>query len=38
MEQFLVDSVETLEKRLAEVRQAQQQFATYTQQQVDAIF
>ena len=34
----LVDSVETLEAKIAEVRAAQKIFATYTQEQVDAIF
>ncbi len=34
----VVDSLETLEARLAEVRQAQQRYATYTQEQVDRIF
>ena len=34
----IVDSVETLEIRLAEIRKAQEQYATYTQEQVDAIF
>lgn len=38
MEQYLVDSVEALEKKLAEVREAQKKFATYSQEQVDAIF
>ncbi|MCH5185828.1 MAG: bifunctional acetaldehyde-CoA/alcohol dehydrogenase [Oscillospiraceae bacterium] len=38
MGNYLVDSVETLEKRLAEVREAQRKFATYTQDRVDAIF
>ncbi len=38
MEKYLVDSVETLEKKLAEIREAQKKFATYTQEQVDAIF
>ncbi len=33
-----VNSVETLEALLARVREAQRQFATYTQEQVDAIF
>ena len=35
---LLVDSVEALEKKIAAVRQAQQKFAAYSQQQVDAIF
>ncbi len=34
----IVDSVETLEKTLKELRQAQKIYATYTQEQVDAIF
>lgn len=34
----LVDGVPALERKLAQVRQAQEQFATYTQQQVDRIF
>ncbi len=34
----LVDSVEALEARLAEIRQAQAIFAEYTQEQVDKIF
>ena len=34
----IVDSVEKLEKRLAEVRAAQQEYAKFTQEQVDAIF
>ena len=34
----IVDSVESFEKALAGVRKAQQQFATYTQEQVDRIF
>lgn len=34
----IVDSVETLEKALKELRQAQKIYATYTQEQVDAIF
>jgi len=35
---IVVDSVETLEAKIAEVRAAQQIFATYTQEQVDKIF
>ena len=31
----VVDSVESFEKALAQVRKAQQQFAAYTQEQVD---
>ena len=34
----IVDSVETLEARLAKIRAAQQKFATYSQEQVDKIF
>ncbi len=34
----IVDSVEKLEEALARVRAAQRKFATYTQEQVDAIF
>ena len=34
----IVDSVESFEKRLASVREAQKIFATYTQEQVDKIF
>ena len=34
----IVDSVETLEAAIARVRAAQRKFATYTQEQVDAIF
>ena len=34
----IVNSVETLRMRIAEVRAAQEKFATYTQEQVDAIF
>ncbi|MGN1126864.1 MAG: bifunctional acetaldehyde-CoA/alcohol dehydrogenase, partial [Ruminococcus sp.] len=34
----MVDSVEALEAKLAEVREAQKKFSTYTQEQVDAIF
>lgn len=37
-QQTLVDGVPALEQRLAQVRRAQAQFATYTQQQVDEIF
>ena len=35
---LLVDSVESLEKKIAAVRKAQQKFATFSQEQVDAIF
>ncbi len=34
----IVDSVESFEKRLAQVREAQKRFAAYTQEQVDYIF
>ncbi len=34
----IVDSVEALEKRISEVREAQRIFATYSQEQVDKIF
>ena len=34
----IVDSVEALETRLAQVRAAQEKFATFTQEQVDEIF
>lgn len=34
----LVDSVEKLEEKIAEVRQAQKEFSQYTQEQVDKIF
>ena len=34
----IVDSVEKLEEAIARTRQAQQKFATYTQEQVDKIF
>ena len=34
----IVDSIETLEQKLAEVRKAQAIFSTYTQEQVDAMF
>jgi acetaldehyde dehydrogenase/alcohol dehydrogenase len=37
-EKYLVDSVETLEKKIGEVRKAQEKFGEYTQEQVDAIF
>ncbi len=36
--QFIVDSVEALEERIAKVREAQRLFATYSQEQVDRIF
>ena len=35
---ILVDSVEALEAKIAEVKAAQEIFATYTQEQVDKIF
>ncbi len=38
MEKYLVDSVEMLEKKLAQVKEAQRKFASYTQEQVDKIF
>ncbi len=34
----IVDSLEALEQTIAQVREAQRRFATYTQEQVDAIF
>lgn len=37
-ENRIVDSVEALEAKLQEIRKAQTQFSTYSQQQVDAIF
>ena len=37
-EKYLVDSVEALEKKIGEVRKAQERFSTYSQEQVDAIF
>ena len=37
-EKYLVDSVEALEKKIGDVRKAQETFSTYTQEQVDAIF
>ena len=37
-EKYLVDSVEALEKKIGDVRKAQEQFSSYTQEQVDAIF
>lgn len=37
-ENRIVDSVEALEEKLREIRKAQTQFSTYSQQQVDAIF
>ena len=38
MERKTVDSVEVLEETIARVREAQNKFATYTQEQVDEIF
>lgn len=38
MNNYLVDSVESLEKRLKEVRAAQEEYSRYTQEQVDEIF
>ena len=35
---YPVDSVEALERKISEVRKAQELFSTYTQEQVDAIF
>ena len=35
---LVVDNVEALEKALQQVRLAQKEFATYTQEQVDKIF
>ena len=37
-EKYLVDSVEALERKIADVRRAQEKFSTFTQEQVDAIF
>ena len=37
-ERMTIDSVETLEEALKSVRAAQKRYATYTQEQVDAIF
>ena len=34
----IVDSMETLAIRIGEIKEAQRQFSTYTQEQVDAIF
>ena len=34
----IVDTVDALEKKIDEVRKAQQIFSTYTQEQVDKIF
>ena len=38
MDHYIVDSVEKLGQRIADIRKAQQIFATYTQEQVDEIF
>ena len=38
MKDFIVNDEETLEQLLAQVREAQRQFATFTQEQVDKIF
>ena len=35
---LVVDSLETLSQRLAEIRNAQKKYATYTQEQADKIF
>ena len=37
-EKYLVDSVEALERKINDVRKAQERFSTYSQEQVDAIF
>lgn len=37
-EVFIVDTVEALEQRIAQVREAQRIFSTYSQEQVDKIF
>ena len=37
-EKYLVDSVEALERKINDVRKAQEKFSTYSQEQVDAIF
>ena len=34
----VIDTVEALQQRMKEMRKAQQEFATYTQEQVDKIF
>ena len=36
--ELIVENVETLEMAIARVKEAQRIFATYTQEQVDAIF
>lgn len=38
MKNYLVNSIETLEKKLDEVREAQRKFSDFTQEQVDKIF
>ena len=38
MEKMLVDSPEKLAEEIVRVREAQKQFSTYTQEQVDKIF
>lgn len=35
---YLVDSVEALERKISEVRKAQEAFSEYTQERVDQIF
>ena len=35
---MIVKDINTLQKKMAEVRAAQQEYATYTQEQVDEIF
>ncbi len=35
---FIVDNVAALEKKIAQLREAQQKFSTFSQQQVDKIF
>ena len=35
---MIVKDIDTLQKKMAEVRAAQQEYATYTQEQVDDIF
>ena len=37
-ERVLIDSVEKLEQEIAKVREIQKRFATFSQEQVDAIF
>ena len=38
MEQMIVDGVEKLEELMKRVRKAQEEFSTYSQEQVDKIF